>query len=71
METLIIPLVLGLTEVFKLAGVPTKYVPALAILLGIAGVVAVSGVDATNILQGIVYGLSASGLWSGVKTVLK
>lgn len=70
METLIIPLVLGLTEVFKRAGVPIKYIPALSILLGVMGVVAIYGADATNIVQGIVYGLSASGLWSGVKTVL-
>lgn len=58
-----IPLVVGLTEVAKRAYFPSRFVPLLSIILG--------GLIATylqqDLLQGVILGLSAQGLYSGIK----
>lgn len=65
---LIIPIIVGLVEVAKVSlKMPKKYSPLLAIVLGI-GAVALTDVSwQAFIVQGIIAGLSASGLWSGSK----
>lgn len=68
MVALIVPIVLGLVEVAKRLNLPSKYAPLASILIGI-GLVALTGVIwQAVIVQGIIVGLAASGLWSGVKT---
>lgn len=69
MEQAIIPFILGITEVFKQAGVPAKYTPVVSVVLGIALLSFISTESGIQIVQGIVYGLSASGLWSGSKAI--
>jgi len=66
----LIPIILGITEVGKRLGIPTQYSPLIAILIGVVFAGLISGFDVESILQGIVYGLSASGLWSGTKSIL-
>ena len=53
-------------EAFKMSKVPSMYAPLLAIAFGLA-----FGSLMGEPIQGIVFGLSASGLYSGGKTVLK
>ena len=65
-------IILGLCEIAKKLGLSTKYVPLLAIVLGIlfswiAGWQGVSEI----ILGGIVAGLTAVGLYSGPKNVVE
>ena len=65
-------LVLGITEVIKRLGVSSSYAPAVALALGIAGsfVFATSPLVGDMILNGVIAGLSASGLWDfGKKTI--
>lgn len=65
----IIPLILGVVELFKKLGLPTKFCALLSAILGVA--VGVIYVAPGNILEGILVGLSlglaASGLYSGAK----
>lgn len=65
-ELVIVPVVMGLVEVVKRVGVPVRFAPLLAVVLGGLSVFVV---DITP-LMGIVYGLTACGLYSGVKTSL-
>lgn len=72
-ETIFIPVILGVVEIAKGFGLPSKYASLLSVVLGI-GLMLLAVGDAsirTNILQGVVYGLSASGLYSGSKGFLK
>ena len=69
METIIIPVVTGIAQVLKIGGFPKRFVPALALGVGIA-LTYVTGVS-DPILMGLVYGLSGVGLYSGVKGTFK
>ena len=64
-----IPLVVGLVQVLKGVGLSGKLSPVASILLGI-GILAISGIAwQAFVIQGIIVGLSASGLYSGGKKV--
>lgn len=71
LKLLIIPILIGILEVFKKLGLPVKYVPVLSLLLGVLASVSVSGLAVENFIQGLVYGLSACGLYSGTKATLE
>ncbi|MFR9296587.1 MAG: hypothetical protein ACLVLI_02595 [Aedoeadaptatus pacaensis] len=55
--------VLGIVQAFKIAGLPTKYSPIVAILVGAVMYVAVAGISPEHIVTGVVIGLSAVGLY--------
>ena len=66
---ILVPVVLGLVEAVKQAGMPSRYAPILALSLGVAGTFLMSGDYAgASVIQGLIVGLSAVGLWSGVKS---
>ena len=67
----LIPLVIGLAEVIKRIGLNSKFVPLVNLILGlIAGIIFLNPGDIkAGIIQGLFIGLSASGLYSGVKNV--
>lgn len=67
-----VPVIIAVVELIKQYGLPSKYAPLLALLLGLA----VSFFSAQTVsieagLEGLVLGLSASGLYSGGKVMLK
>ena len=62
---------IGLTEGLKMAGLNIRYVPLASVLIAVLMTVVFVGVDKTVLLQGIVTGLTACGLYSGVKTTVK
>lgn len=66
----LVPVVLGVVQAIKKIGLASKWSPLVSIALGIAGAYALGGFTSLNIIQGIVVGLSASGLWSGSKATL-
>ena len=66
-----IPIVVGLTQLVKDLGVPRKWVPVLSLAIGVAAALALSGLSVASVVQGIVYGLSASGLYSSSKAVVQ
>ena len=69
----LIPLVIGLSEIVKRLGVPTKIIPIVDLMFGLAsGLLFLSPGDVkAGIVQGIFIGLSASGLYSGVKNTVE
>lgn len=69
----IIPLLIGILEVFKKLGLTEKYVPIASLVLGIGiGITLFGGGDAIEgVVQGIFIGLSAVGLYSGTKNTIE
>ncbi len=70
-EAIIVPVILALVEILKKAGVPGKYAPLVSLVLGIGGMFLFSGFSLESGIKGLVFGLSASGLYSGTKAVVK
>lgn len=69
----IVPLVVGLSEILKRFGLNIKFVPIVNLVMGLA--IGILLLNPTNIragmIQGLFIGLSASGLYSGVKNVMQ
>lgn len=65
----LVPVIVALVHVLRMSGVPARFLPLCAIILGIsAGFVYISPSDPRQaVLTGIFMGLSAIGAWSGVK----
>lgn len=67
-----IGIVVGLSQIVKTIGLQTKYVPLLNLTLGmVLGVLFLNGDIKTNVFQGIIIGLSASGLFDHTKIIKK
>ncbi len=69
----IIPLLIGILEVFKKLGVNQKIIPVISLILGIGiGISLFAAGDLkAGIIQGIYIGLSAVGLYSGTKNTIE
>lgn len=72
-DVALLPLIMGLVELFKRAGVSKKILPFIAIVIGITiGIVYVSNFNIKEgILIGLILGLSASGLYSSTKNIIE
>lgn len=67
---ILVPITVGLVQVAKKTGLDSRYAPLFSVFVACGMSVILShGLDA--IAQGIIAGLTASGLWSGVKTTMK
>ncbi|MGE6501144.1 holin [Bacillus wiedmannii] len=67
-----IGIVVGLSQIVKTIGLQIKYIPLLNLTLGIVlGVLFLDGDIKTNVFQGIIIGLSASGLFDHTKIMKK
>lgn len=71
-----VALIIGLAEIIKRVGFPVKYIPLIDLGLGLVSGLCVYGfalelgaVD--GVLVGIALGLSACGLFSGIKNVME
>ncbi|MGE7873817.1 holin [Bacillus paramycoides] len=70
--SVIIAVVVAVSQVVKILGIQTKYIPLLNLTLGIGlGVLFLGGDIKTNVFQGIIIGLSASGLFDHTKIMKK
>ena len=69
----IVPLLIGILEVFKKLGLSKKYIPVISLFPGIGIGIALfaDGDIKTGIIQGIYIGLSAVGLYSGAKNTVE
>ncbi|GIN85221.1 hypothetical protein J6TS2_16070 [Heyndrickxia sporothermodurans] len=71
-DVAIIPLIAGIVELFKRAGLPNKYSPFVAVALGLLfGFFYIADNVKEAIIVGLMLGLSASGLYSGSKNITK
>ena len=69
---ILVALILGLTEIIKRVGCPVKFVPIIAVILGVilnflGKWIGVASSELT--IGGIMAGLMAMGLWSGSKAI--
>lgn len=66
------PIIVGLVGAARTIGIPARFLPLLALFLGIlGGVIYLEPSDfRQGILDGLVMGLSSIGLWSGVKNTV-
>ena len=69
----LIPIIVGLCEVVKWLGFNEKFIPLLSIILGVAGGCFILNPGDLNIglIQGLVMGLTAVGLYSAPKNVFE
>ena len=67
-----VALIIGLVEVIKKMGCPAKWLPLIDVVLGLASGLAVYGTGdlVLSIMNGLAIGLSACGLFSGVKNTI-
>ena len=72
-DVAVIPLIVGIVELFKQIGLPSKFSAIVAVVLGIViGIIYLSPDDIKKgILLGISLGLAASGLYSGTKSTVE
>lgn len=70
-STISVAILIGICEAIKRATeLKTKYIPTVAIILGIIYSLSLNGVDAINIWEGVVTGLVSVGLFSGVRSTI-
>ncbi|MEY8351682.1 holin [Bacillus cereus] len=70
--SVMIAVVVGLSQIAKTIGLQTKYIPLLNLTLGIVlGVLFLPQDLKMNVFQGIIIGLSASGLFDHTKILKK
>lgn len=70
-DAIYIPIILGIVEAAKRVGLNAAYAPILSIVLGVAFSLLTQGLSVPSAMLGISWGLMASGLYSGAKTVGK
>lgn len=73
-EIALLPIIIGLVEVIKQFGIPTKYMPLVSIFIAecISCTFLINGGGVKEaVLVGLQLGLTAVGLHSGVKNALK
>lgn len=68
-------LVIGLAELAKKCGLPSKWIPLLDVILGLLGGIFVFGLEFNygllkGFMLGLAIGLSACGLFSGIKNLV-
>ena len=65
----VVPVALGLVQLIKTAGLPTRLAPIASLLVGIGLITLLPDLSwQATLAQGLIVGLAASGLWSGSKT---
>jgi len=68
---LLVPVVVGLVQAMKVADIlPSRFAVLAAIGFGILGVITLGSFSGANVIDGIVVGLTAAGLYSGTRATL-
>lgn len=67
----LVPLVVGLVQIAKGAGLPVQYTPVLSLVAGVVLSILIPQTLQEVVINGLVVGLSASGLYSGVKATAR
>lgn len=71
-DVALVPLIVGVIEVFKRVGLPAKFSPLVAMFLGITlGILYLDVAMKEGVIIGLALGLSASGLYSGTKNMIE
>lgn len=72
-ESILVPMIMSIVELAKGLGIPKKFSALLSVIIGIAiGIFYLHPMDIKlGIFEGVVYGLTASGLYSGAKNTFQ
>ncbi|MGE5677240.1 MAG: hypothetical protein ACM3ZR_04200 [Pseudomonadota bacterium] len=72
-ESIVVPVLISVVELLKGLGLPSKFSALAAVVLGaLIGVFYLEPRDIkAGLFKGVVYGLTASGLYSGTKNVVQ
>jgi L-cystine uptake protein TcyP (sodium:dicarboxylate symporter family) len=72
-ESIIVPIIMSIVELSKGLGIPRKFSALLSVIIGIViGIFYLHPMDIKlGIFEGIIYGLTASGLYSGTKNTFQ
>jgi len=69
---IVVPIIVALVSTLKITGLPGKFAPLASLALGVMIFSGVGSGDIVgNIFEGVVAGLTASGLYSGTKSVIE
>lgn len=69
--SILVAAIIGLTEAAKRSGMSSKWAPVVSIVLGLGASFAFNEGELPQlVIEGIILGLTASGLWSGTKAVI-
>lgn len=73
LEALVViaPLIIGVIEALKRAGLPDRFAPLVALALGAGLGLAMLGVTVEAGISGVVAGLMAVGLYSGTRATMR
>ena len=66
----IVALVVALTQLVKQLGIPPKFSPLISMALGAGISLVLTEMSVNGAVQGIIFGLMASGLWSAGKVAI-
>lgn len=67
----LVPITMGIVEVIKLVGLSKRFIPLLSLAVGVSSAVILGGeITGVIALQGVIIGLTAVGLWSGVSNTV-
>jgi hypothetical protein len=69
-QLIIIPIILGVVEVVKRAGLPARFAPLVSLILGLFFGIFYIDSWKEGVIFGLVAGLSATGLYSGSKNMM-
>lgn len=63
-------IIVALCQAIKYAGVASRWIPIISILLGLIGSILLGGPSWIEMATGVISGLTASGLYSGYKKTI-
>ncbi|WP_338451841.1 hypothetical protein R4Z09_08220 [Niallia oryzisoli] len=69
LNLVVIPLIIGMVEIIKKAGLPVRFAPIVAVAIGLFFGIFYLDTLKEGIIVGLMVGLSASGLYSGSKNI--
>lgn len=69
LNLVVIPLIIGMVEIIKRAGLPVRFAPIVAVAIGLFFGIFYLDTLKEGIIVGLMVGLSASGLYSGSKNL--
>jgi hypothetical protein len=72
-DSIVVPIIIAIVELFKGLGVPVKFSALIAVVVGmVIGVIYLHPGDIKyGIFDGVIYGLTAAGLYSGTKNAVQ
>lgn len=67
---LLVVVIIGLCEAIKYAGLNTRWIPLIAIILGLVGSILLGGLNWLAVFAGLITAFTASGIFSAFKATI-